>query len=751
MTSVTGWLFDAYALGDRTVFWIITEGGRAVRLEDPWTPSFYAAADEAKLKTLVHSKLATSVKKFEFVFRHETLMDQSMSKVLKVTPADSKATRLAEKIWMQGEFGEYRLYNVDLLPAQAYFYEHDLFPLAYCKVTTSTKSGLKWEVDDNVWHTDYRLPEFKSIHIDIRLRKEGKLPRFSDRIESIIVKRYNELVEIRSESESTIIGELASTVSRIDPDFVFTDDGDSFGFPYLMHRAKENGTELLLNREQGIPLTRPSHEGTSYFSYGRIQFKPASIMLLGRIHLDSDNSFVWNESGMHGFYEVARICRMPLHTAFRASIGKCLSSLQFYHATKKGILVPWKPEESEHFKTLEDLLLADRGGLILVPTIGVHEKVAEFDFASLFPNIMREKNVSAETISCDCCPDSDKKVPELDFHTCKKRTGIVPTALEIVIKKRAAYKRLKKAAKDSGLRAIYDARQNALKWINVTSFGYLGFNNAKFGRIDSHQAVCAYDRQALSKAVKTAERLGFRILHGIVDSLWVQKKGATMADYLELKNAIEASTGFEISFEGEYKWIAFVHSKRSDWLPVPNRYFGVFSDGSINVRGVEVRRHDTPPLFSKFQAEILKIMARGDTVEEVKGLMPEVQETFQKYVAMLKEKSVSVQDLLFTKKISKDADQYENRNTIENSSIAQLAQEGKSMKGGQVLRYVITDYYGKHRVGRAVPEEFFSEKTAYDAKRYVELLAEVCNSLTEPFGYLFPLNGRVRIQSKTMI
>jgi hypothetical protein len=64
------------------------------------------------------------------------------------------------------------------------------------------------------------------------------------------------------------------------------------------------------------------------------------------------------------------------------------------------------------------------------------------------------------------------------------------------------------------------------------------------------------------------------------------------------------------------------------------------------------------------------------------------------------------------------------------------------MKGGQVLRYVITDYYGKHRAGRAVPEEFFSGKTEYDAKRYVELLAEVCNSLTEPFGYLFLLNGK---------
>jgi DNA polymerase-2 len=741
--NVTGWLFDAYSLADKMVFWVITESGKAVRLEDPWLPSCYIASDEqANLKDIARNKeeFGSLVRKSEFISKYETLMDRSMSRVLKISLADAKKmTAFAENIWMQGEFGKYRLYNVDLLPAQVYFYEHDLFPLAFCKVATS-KSGLEWEINDDVWRTDYRLPEFKSIHIDIRLCKEGKLPKFSDRLESIVIKRNKEIIEVKAESEAATINEMVQTVSEIDPDFVFSTDGDSFSFRYLIHRAKENDVALLLSREQKVPLVRPSREGTSYSSYGRIHFKPASIALLGRIHLDSENSFVWNESGMHGFFEVARICRMPLHTAFRASIGKCLSSLQFYHATKKDILIPWKPEEAEHFKTLEELLLADRGGLILVPKIGVHEKVAEFDFASLFPNIMRKKNVSAETVSCDCCPDSDGNVPELNFHTCKKRTGIVPTALEIVIKKRAEYKRLKKSVKNASLQAIYDSRQNALKWINVTSFGYLGFNNAKFGRIDSHQAVCAFDREALSKAMRTAEMLGFRILHGIVDSLWVQKRDSTMADYLQLKAAIEEATGFDISFEGEYKWIAFLHSRKSDWIPVLNRYFGVFWDGSLKVRGIEARRHDTPSFFSKFQTEILKIMSRGDTIEEVKQLMPEVQETFQCYASMLKEGKVAIEELMFTKKTSKDSSQYERRNTIENSSITKLAEEGKSLKAGQALRYVITDYYSTNPARRTVPEELISDKTVYDAKRYVELLASVCNSVTEPFGFEIDVN-----------
>jgi DNA polymerase-2 len=200
--------------------------------------------------------------------------------------------------------------------------------------------------------------------------------------------------------------------------------------------------------------------------------------------------------------------------------------LQFYYATTHNdTLIPWKPTLAENFKTFEELLIADRGGFIFEPKIGVHEQVAEFDFVSLYPNIMFKKNVSAETILCDCCPDSKLRVPELNYNICEKRTGIIPMSLQIVLDRRAEYKKLLKSPTiPEELKTVYDARQCSLKWILVTSFGYLGFNNAKFGRIDAHIAVCAFDRQILLQTAKIAERHGFRVLHGIVDSLWIQKK-----------------------------------------------------------------------------------------------------------------------------------------------------------------------------------------------------------------------------------
>ncbi|HZE78405.1 MAG TPA: DNA polymerase domain-containing protein [Nitrososphaeraceae archaeon] len=783
---IKGWLFDVYPLDNKMIFWVKQENGKAVRLEDnSWSHCIYVASeeDDNSKSNLINSILERKqgdqndniiclIKDYELVSKYEKITDTKESTVLKLTLIDStKALSLAKKIERTTlhKFGNLRLYNVDLLPAQSYFYEHDIFPSAFCEVScnnSSRHSKLTWINKDNVHSLDYKLPDFKVIHLKVNLKREGKIPRYTDRIDSILIEErkseeedYISSFEIQSESEENIIEDLIAEVTKkIDPDFIFTEDGDSFTFPYLIHRAEKSTINLVLGREQTIPLKKPKKEGISYFSYGRVYFRPTTMKLLGRIHLDKNNSFVWNESGLQGLYEISRLCRMPLHTASRASIGKCLSSLQFYYAiTKKNTLIPWKPTLAEHFKTYEELLIADRGGFIFEPEIGVHEQVAEFDFISLYPNIMLKKNLSAETINCNCCTyhGYTRKVPELlDYHICQK-TGIVPMSLKIVLDKRKEYKRLVRSdSLPQDLKPIYDSRQNALKWILVTSFGYLGFNNAKFGRIDAHIAVCAFDRQILLRAAKIVERYGFRVLHGIVDSIWIKKKKNDAIpgkkqeeyDYLRLKEHIEKETGFEISFEGIYKWIAFVHSKVNANLPVPNRYFGVFENGSIKVRGIEARRHDTPHFFSKFQQEILAIMAEGNNINEVKALMPKVRQTFQKYLRLLKDRNVPIEELVFTKQLSKDSNKYQiNRNTIENDALHQLEMEGQYLKAGQLLRYIITNYYGKHSPNkfRTIPMELIDEKnTTYDVTRYAELLAETCNSVTESFGNTSTDGGR---------
>src|SRR5919198_1692167 len=135
----------------------------------------------------------------------------------------------------------------------------------------------------------------------------------------------------------------------------------------------------------------------------------------------------------------------------------------------------------------------------------------------------------------------------------------------------------------------------------------------------------------------------------------------------------------------------------------------------------------------------------GNTVNEIKALVPtKVNNVFQKYVKLLKESRVPIEELVFTKRLSKNSNEYQsNRDTMENDALCLLEGEGKSLKAGEILRYIITDYYhrnnrktGTSRNNRAIPIELFDDNIrTYDVKRYTELLTKTCNSVTEPFGY----------------
>ena len=51
-----------------------------------------------------------------------------------------------------------------------------------------------------------------------------------------------------------------------------------------------------------------------------------------------------------------------------------------------------------------------------------------------------------------------------------------------------------------------------------------------------------------------------------------------------------------------------------------------------------------------------------------------------------------------------------------------------------ILKYIITDYYRSNSKKRSVPIELANSRTKYDVKRYCEILEQVTNTVTEPFG-----------------
>lgn len=721
--------------GEVTV-WIIAENGERLKLRDRFQPRIYVSGRMRDLSKLTdHLATSRSVACWRYVEKYADFMEDKRSKVLEITTTDCRRIPyFARKLLRLGGYRQFRLHNVDVPYAQTYLYDRDIFPLARVVVTDQGDRLAYW-LSDSVESVDYVVPPLRLMRMRVEIATDRPVPSFNDAIGSIILECDGERVVIEDEDEGEKILKMVEAIRQKDPDIVFTRGGDSFLFPYLARRALVNGVlnRLVLGRED-VPLRAKKRRGITFFSYGRVYFKAPMRRLYGRIHVDVENTFIYSACGLDGLIEVSRTCRVPLHKAARASIGTIMSSLQLYQATKDDILIPWKKREPETFKSAWELLVADRGGFIFEPKMGIHDWVAEVDFSSMYPTLMAKRNVSAETVLCKCCPDSKLRVPELGYNMCEKREGIVPRTLKMILNKRATYKGLRNEAEDPKLRQIYNNRQNALKWILVTCFGYLGYKNARFGKVDAHIAVCAFARDALLKTVRMAEERGFEIVHGIVDSLWLKKEGASPREYVALCKAVSEEIGVQLNVEGRYRWIVFLPSRMHVEVPVLNRYYGVFESGKIKVRGIEAVRRDTPAFIRKAQMDMIRILAKARNSKAFMERIPDAIEVLKGYVERLRKRSVDVQDLIIAKQLSMHPDRY-THDVFQAIAAKQLMKEGIEVSGGQTVRYLITDAENKRSGKRVRAAELINAETRFDAEKYVDMLILAGANILSPFRY----------------
>jgi len=732
-----GWLLDVYPSDNGGVtLWIISESGQRLKLIDKFRPRMYISGNQDDLEDLTDYLYASeSVAGWRFVKKQADIMDSKKSMVLEIQISDCRRTPdFARNLLRLGGHRKLQLHNVDIPGDQLYLYENDLFPLAFLEVEGEDRS-LSFNLLDNVASTDYRVPSLRVMWIDAETEKSGRFPSINDPIGRVLISSDGRRRVIEDGDEGHKLSDLIETVKLEDPDIVLTHGGDSFLFPYLARRAMINGLVrgLVLGREE-TPLEASKRRGVTFFSYGRIHYKAPMRRLYGRVHLDVDNSFIYPACGLEGLIEVSRTCRIPLQRASRASIGTIMSSLQLYQAIKDEILIPWKKRNAESFKSAWELLVADRGGFVFEPKVGLHDWVAEIDFSSMYPTLMATHNISAETMLCKCCPDSKNRVPELDYNICEKRIGIVPRVLNLILEKRRQYKMLRNEAENPEQRQVYDRRQNALKWILVTCFGYLGYKNARFGKVDAHIAVCAIAREVLLRAMRVAEDHGFDVVHGIVDSLWVRKEGASPRELADLCREISRETGAPISVNGRYKWIVFLPSRTHPGVPVLNRYYGVLEEGGIKVRGIEARRKDTPPFIRNAQIDMIKALSKASNAREFREKIPESLKVLRRHVNRLVDHEVSLDQLIIANQLSKRADRYSNK-VFQAIAAQQLMKEGIEISAGQTVRYIITDADERRPDRKVKAAELTTKDTKYDIKKYLDLLLAAASNILSPFGY----------------
>jgi DNA polymerase-2 len=722
------------------ILWLVDDAGKVHRLRHPFAVTFYASGPALRLRALCHF-LRTEARRLDvpLCLKRVERRDLFSEKPLTLLAVEvGYPAVLAPLFWRASTaFPDLTYFDADINLALRYAAAYNIFPMARCEAVVEGDGLLRaLRALDSPWDLDPAPPALRVLSMEPDTDPGQDEPRL------LGIRCGRCSYRLAFDPPRPFLINLRAILNRHDPDLLLTAWGDTWLLPRLLQLSQEWDLPLPLNRDEECAIAyRPER---TYFSYGQIIYRGQQMHLFGRLHIDILNAVFYQDYGMEGILELARVTALPVQTAARVSPGTGISAMQILTALRQGILVPWRKQQAERPKTAFELMQADQGGLVYQPVTGLHRDVAEIDFISMYPSIMAHFNISPETVGAE--RPTAELAPELGMVVDRSRLGLVPQTLKPLLEKRIAFKqRLNELSRWDSRHKIYKARATAHKWLLVTCFGYLGYRNARFGRIEAHEAVTAYGREALLRAKEAAEDLGFTVLHLYVDGLWVKKSGASqVSDFQPLLEEISGRTGLPIALDGIYRWVAFLTSRLDERVPVANRYFGVFQDGSLKMRGIEARRNDSARFVSDTQLEILELLKRTPEA----GRLPEILASrrlsewrsgcLRPVVALLRRKlrdlrhrRIPLDALMVSQKLSRELEEYRTPSPAARAA-NQLCLAGKTQpRAGQRVHFIYTrgdpGVYAWRLSQRPDP-------ATVDVTRYTELLLRAAAAVLEPFG-----------------
>lgn len=649
------WIFDITSTPRGITLWTKT-GGHADAITREFQPPFYFTLPDETAHWEMVDALAEQYGASPCTF--QTIYGEERGYRIHA-PRD-----VAEDIERQTRFSA-GLYNVDLRKSQLYCAEKRCMPCS-----TGTRSPFSAD-------TAHPLST-------LAIRPAGR-PESSRTLTDVQVtgRRSHHL----RGSETAVVHDLFAVITDEDPDLLLFHSIDRWA-ERITAAAEKAGIPCALSRTGRYRRLREQ----SYTSYGQMRHRPPALIPEGRVLIDTDASFMYRTGGLAGVFLASRLTGIPPNLTSRFTPGTIISSYECFEALKRNIVVPFRKNDAEATRSCRDVRLDDRGGMILQPVPGLYGAAAQIDFTSFYPSIIVNYNISPETLAN----------PE--------KHGFLPSVIAPLLSFRIQMKAKKhEDPRYAGMDAI-------LKWMLVTCFGYTGYKNARFGRIEMHENITAISAEILGSVKEMAEDMGFSVLHGIVDCLWVQGGDAAV-----LKRRIEEKTGIPTEQE-DYDWIVFL--PQNDGTGSYTNYFGRLTDGTMKLRGVAAQRRDTPPYVRQMQEACFSLMAEAASPDELAECKEHVAALYRSYRDEMTEAPAS--SFVVHRRLSKTA--YQN-NSISAAVVRMYRAEGIPPEPGMDVEYIVQDARTK-----TVAPGWRAENPDY--AYYATLLEKAWREVSFPFQWL---------------
>jgi DNA polymerase-2 len=265
--------------------------------------------------------------------------------------------------------------------------------------------------------------------------------------------------------------------------------------------------------------------------------------------------------------------------------------------------------------------VAQQGGHVLEPVVGLHRNVWVFDFRSLYPSVIRTFNI--DPLSYVATPGPGMDLIATPGGAFRREPAILPQLLDELFPRR-------EAARKAG----DEVASHAIKILMNSFYGVLGTSACRFYNPALANSITGLGREMLLWSKRWFEAAGFTVLYGDTDSLFVQTPTAdpvaAREQARELAAALNADLGryiaarwrvpsrLELKFEKLYLRLFLPHARHSA-RGASKRYAGLRNgDGVEQVEfvGMEVVRRDWTALAKEVQRELYRRLFTDQPVED---------------------------------------------------------------------------------------------------------------------------------------
>ncbi|MBU7016722.1 MAG: DNA polymerase II [Theionarchaea archaeon] len=478
-------------------------------------------------------------------------------------------------------------------------------------------------------------------------------------------------------SEMELLSKFKEEVLKRDPDIITGWNVVDFDLAYLYERFKKYRIAFDLGRSEAQTKFRTE---TSFIRASRVKIDgrmvldamhllrdffiklddyklgTAGMAILGegKIDIEKDIERVWNEHPsllveynqkdtqlVTDIIEKKKLIELSKRMTgitglqldrVKAAIAS-LDSLYLRESQKRGVVCPSVSGRSMSRVT---------GGLVQEPTYGVYDYVLLFDFRSLYPSIMATFNIDPVTYTEE---ETVIRAPNNVYF--REEPGILPEIILNLLERR------QKAD-------IYE-EQYAIKIIMNSLFGVFGNPLCRFYNSKIANAITFFGRYFLEETTRKVESMGYEVIYGDTDSLFVVSGAASVEEAHIMGDSIEKVINdfydtyvqenysrknyLQLEFERVYE--KFLLPRQRHLKKGAKKRYAGFHEGEIDIVGLEYVRRDWTELAREFQYNLLEKVFSGENID---GYIRDTVENL---------KSGKLDDLLVYKKgVRKDLAKY---------------------------------------------------------------------------------------------